>query len=119
LRRANGSGEVLLPVDYVVHHVELAYATTAYRSQGRTTDTTHSLVAPTTTREVLYVSATRGRESNNLYVDTTYDPTLPPVTTTRPFHGPPKTCLPACSRRKVRICPPTRHFAEHKVVRRT
>ncbi|GEM_PF-316497 len=74
LRRANGSGEVLLPVDYVVHHVELAYATTAYRSQGRTTDTTHSLVAPTTTREVLYVSATRGRESNNLYVDTTYDP---------------------------------------------
>ncbi|MGO9878781.1 MAG: MobF family relaxase [Acidimicrobiales bacterium] len=74
LRRANGGGEVLLPADYVAQHVELAYATTAYRSQGRTTDTTHSLVAPTTTREVLYVSATRGRESNNLYVDTTYDP---------------------------------------------
>jgi hypothetical protein len=74
LRRANRSGEVLLPADYVAQHVELAYATTAYRSQGRTTDTTHSLVAPTTTREVLYVSATRGRESNSLYIDTTYDP---------------------------------------------
>ncbi len=74
LRRANGGGEVLLPADYVAQHVELAYATTAYRSQGRTTDTAHALVSPTTTREVLYVSATRGRESNNLYVDTTYDP---------------------------------------------
>jgi conjugative relaxase-like TrwC/TraI family protein len=74
LRRANGGGEVSLPADYVIQHVELAYATTAYRSQGRTTDTTHSLVAPTTTREVLYVSATRGRESNSLYIDTSFDP---------------------------------------------
>jgi hypothetical protein len=74
LRRANGGGEVSLPADYVAQHVELAYATTAYRSQGRTTDTTHSLVAPTTTREVLYVSATRGRESNSLYIDTSFDP---------------------------------------------
>ncbi|MGA2531184.1 MAG: AAA family ATPase, partial [Acidimicrobiales bacterium] len=74
LRRANGSGEVSLPADYVAQHVELAYATTAYRSQGRTTDTAHAVVSPTTTREVLYVSATRGRESNNLYVDTSFDP---------------------------------------------
>ena len=74
LRRGNGGGEVSLPADYVAHHVELAYATTAYRSQGRTTDTAHALVAPATTREVLYVSATRGRESNSLYVDTSFDP---------------------------------------------
>ena len=74
LRRGNGGGEVSLPADYVAHHVELAYATTAYRSQGRTTDTSHALVSPATTREVLYVSATRGRESNNLYVDTSFDP---------------------------------------------
>jgi hypothetical protein len=74
LRRANGGGEVVVTADYVAQHVELAYATTAYRSQGRTTDTAHAVVSPTTTREVLYVSATRGRESNNLYVDTTYDP---------------------------------------------
>jgi conjugative relaxase-like TrwC/TraI family protein len=74
LRRGNGGGEVSLPADYVAQHVELAYATTAYRSQGRTTDTAHALVAPATTREVLYVSATRGRESNSLYVDTSFDP---------------------------------------------
>jgi hypothetical protein len=32
------------------------------------------MVSPTTTREVLYVSATRGRDTNRLYVDTRYDP---------------------------------------------
>ena len=71
---ARGAAEITLPADYVAQHVELGYATTAYRSQGRTVDTTHSMVSPTTTREVLYVAATRGRESNMVYVDTTFDP---------------------------------------------
>jgi hypothetical protein len=74
VRRSPGGPEVLLPADFVASHVELAYATTAYRSQGRTTDTSHTLVSPTTTREVLYVAATRGRESNVIYVDTSFDP---------------------------------------------
>jgi len=74
LRRAGGGGDVVLPADYVANHVELAYAITAHRAQGRTVDTAHAMVAPTTTREVLYVAATRGRESNRLYVDTRYDP---------------------------------------------
>jgi hypothetical protein len=73
-RRAAGGGEVVIPADYVARHLELAYATTAYRAQGRSVDTTHSMVSPTTTREVLYVAATRGRESNRLYVETSYDP---------------------------------------------
>jgi len=68
VRRSSGGPEVVLPADYVASHVELAYATTAYRSQGRTTDTSHTLVSPSTTREVLYVAATRGRESNMIYV---------------------------------------------------
>jgi conjugative relaxase-like TrwC/TraI family protein len=74
VRRANGAGVVHLPADYVCEHVELAYASTAHRAQGRTVDTAHALVSPTTTREVLYVSGTRGREGNWLYVDTRYDP---------------------------------------------
>ena len=74
VRHVSGGTEVILPVDYVAQHVELAYATTAYRSQGRTVDTTHSLVSPTTTHEVMYVAATHGRESNMLYVDTSFDP---------------------------------------------
>ncbi len=73
VRRAGGTGEVVLPADYAAAHIELAYATTAHRAQGRTVDTAHVMVAPTTTREVLYVAATRGRESNRLYVDTSYD----------------------------------------------
>jgi conjugative relaxase-like TrwC/TraI family protein len=74
VRRVSGGAEVVLPADYVAQHVELAYATTSYRSQGRTVDTMHSMISPTTTREVLYVAATRGRESNKLYVDTNFDP---------------------------------------------
>jgi len=74
VRRAGGAGEVVLPTDYVAAHVELAYATTAHRAQGRTVDTAHAIISPTTTREVLYVAATRGRASNRLYVDTSYDP---------------------------------------------
>ena len=74
VRSVSGGAEVTLPASYVVQHVELAYSTTAFRAQGRTVDTTHAMVSPTTTREVLYVSATRGRESNRLYVDVAYDP---------------------------------------------
>jgi conjugative relaxase-like TrwC/TraI family protein len=69
-----GGRQVVLPADYVRQHVELGYATTAHRAQGRTVDTAHAFVSVTTQREVLYVAATRGRVSNRLYVDTMYDP---------------------------------------------
>jgi hypothetical protein len=72
--RLEGSSQVVLPAAYVTEHVELGYASTAHRAQGRTVDTAHAIVSPTTTREVLYVMATRGREVNRLYVDTHYDP---------------------------------------------
>jgi conjugative relaxase-like TrwC/TraI family protein len=74
VQRLGGGATVLLPSDYVRQHVELAYAATAHRAQGRTVDTAHAMVSATTTREVLYVSATRGRQANWLYVDTHYDP---------------------------------------------
>jgi conjugative relaxase-like TrwC/TraI family protein len=74
VQRASGGGVVVLPAAYVAEHVELAYASSAHRAQGRTVDTAHALVSSTTTREVLYVMATRGRASNRIYVDTHYDP---------------------------------------------
>ena len=74
VQRVKVTGKVVLPADYVREHVELAYASTAHRAQGRSVDTAHAMVSPTTTREVLYVSASRGREHNRLYVDTHYDP---------------------------------------------
>ncbi|MFC7597598.1 MobF family relaxase [Terrabacter sp. GCM10028922] len=76
VRRPNGGGAAVLPAGYVRAHVELGYATTAHRAQGRTVDTAHAYVTATTLREPLYVMATRGRESNRLYVDTQYDPDL-------------------------------------------
>jgi hypothetical protein len=53
--------------------VELGYASTLHRSQGRTVDRAHCLVDPGTDRESLYVGLTRGRESNMLYVDTEWN----------------------------------------------
>ncbi len=72
--RTKGSASVRLPTRYVAEHVDLAYASTAHRAQGRTVDTAHAFVSPATTREVLYVALTRGAEANHLYVDTHYDP---------------------------------------------
>jgi hypothetical protein len=65
------NGKVLtLPAPYVASHVELAYATTAHRTQGDTVDTAHALVRPETSRELLYVAMTRARGSNTAYVCT-------------------------------------------------
>jgi hypothetical protein len=93
--RINGTGRATLPADYVREHVELGYATTAHRSQGRTVETAHAFVSATTLREPLYVMATRGRESNRLYVDTMYDPDI------ATSHEPPEELAPADTLRYV------------------
>lgn len=46
----------------------LGYAVTAHRAQGITTDTAHTVVTATTTRENFYVAMTRGRNANHAYV---------------------------------------------------
>lgn len=74
VQRAGGGAAAQLPASYVREHVELGYASTAHRAQGRTVDTAHAYVSAALMREPLYVMATRGRESNRLYIDTTYDP---------------------------------------------
>lgn len=68
VRRETGA-RVVLPRTYVESHVELGYATTAHRSQGITVDTGHTVVTQgRLTRELLYVSMTRGRFGNYAYV---------------------------------------------------
>lgn len=68
VRRETGA-QVVLPRTYVESHVELGYATTAHRSQGITVDTGHTVVTQgRLTRELLYVSMTRGRFGNYAYV---------------------------------------------------
>ncbi len=62
------TGTRVLPSEYVAEHVDLGYAVTAHRAQGMTVDTAHVVVNGSTTRENLYVSMTRGRDSNIAYV---------------------------------------------------
>ncbi|WP_246853296.1 MobF family relaxase [Naasia sp. SYSU D00948] len=75
-------GALVLPAGYVSEHLELGYAVTAHRAQGVTTDTSHALVQPSSSRESLYVAMTRGRGSNTAYVITDrpddYHTELPP-----------------------------------------
>lgn len=83
VQRIDGSGTARLSADYVREHVDLAYATTAHRAEGRTVDTAHAVVTgPGMTRESLYVVMTRGRESNHAYVATDY------VADAETAHGP-------------------------------
>ena len=71
VQRPNGGPTVVLPAAYVREHVELGYATTAFRAQGATVDTAHAIVTgPGMTREVLYVMLTRAKEANTAYVCT-------------------------------------------------
>ena len=100
--RLGGHGSVELPADYVAAHVDLGYATTAFRAQGATVDTAHAVVTPGMTREALYVMLTRGREGNHLYVDT--EPAANRWTAS-PTRRTPAPCSPtysAARRRRVR-----------------
>lgn len=65
---ATGNERVVLPRAYCTEHVQLAYATTAHRAQGRTVDTAHSIVNSSSTRETFYVAMTRGKFLNKAYV---------------------------------------------------
>jgi conjugative relaxase-like TrwC/TraI family protein len=81
-------GKAVLPREYVRTYVDLGYAVTAHRAQGITVDTSHVVVTPFTTRENLYVSMSRGRESNIAYValdqpDDSHSPPEPDDVTAR------------------------------------
>ncbi|MCO4276045.1 relaxase domain-containing protein [Pseudarthrobacter sp. HLT3-5] len=67
--RLDTGATITLTSRYLAESVELGYATTAHRSQGITVDTGHTLVSEgRLTRELFYVSMTRGRHSNTAYV---------------------------------------------------
>jgi conjugative relaxase-like TrwC/TraI family protein len=68
VRHQHRAGTVRLPREYVEANVELGYATTTARAQGRTVDTTHVLIDEAMSREALYVAATRARHHTQLYV---------------------------------------------------
>ncbi|WP_343317524.1 MobF family relaxase [Arthrobacter sp. TMP15] len=68
IRQDNGA-RIILSASYLAESVELGYATTAHRSQGITVDTGHTLVSEgRLTRELFYVSMTRGKAGNHAYI---------------------------------------------------
>ena len=78
-----------LPADYVAAQVELGYATTIHRAQGRTVDDCHVVVTPDMGRQGLYVGMTRGRTSNIAHVVTdgaAIDDDLMPQSAQEPAH---------------------------------
>lgn len=48
--------------------MHLGYASTIHGAQRATVDTTHTMLAGTETRQVLYVALSRGRRENHLYL---------------------------------------------------
>ncbi|MCU6480463.1 MobF family relaxase [Arthrobacter sp. A2-55] len=67
--RSDNGARILLSASYLAEAVELGYATTAHRSQGITVDTGHTLVSEgRLTRELFYVSMTRGKAGNHAYI---------------------------------------------------
>ena len=59
---------VVFEGDYVRQHVTHGYAVTVHSAQGVTADTTHAVLGENTTRSMLYVAITRGRETNTAYI---------------------------------------------------
>ncbi len=66
--RHGDGAKTTLPADYLARHAQLGYATTAHRAQGLTVDIAHAAIDHATDHRQLYVSATRGRHANHLWV---------------------------------------------------
>lgn len=68
-RVESNDASITLDADYLSSSTELGYSCTAHRAQGVTVDTSHSVVAEGLSRELLYVSMTRGKHANHSYVE--------------------------------------------------
>lgn len=64
----DGKREIRLPNEYVKTNTHLAYASTEYGVQGATVQVGHGIVTDSSNASAVYVSATRGRQSNTLHV---------------------------------------------------
>jgi len=65
--RLSDRARAVFEADYVREHLTFGYATTVHSAQGVTADTTHAVLGENTTRSMLYVAMTRGRDANTAY----------------------------------------------------
>ena len=72
-RKGDPGDQVVLPAAYVGEHTIGGYAVTPHRAQGKTVDRSYYYLPSGCTQAdsaTMYVSMTRGRESNDVYVET-------------------------------------------------
>lgn len=67
-RRLADGARAAFSGDYLHQHVTHGYAVTVHSAQGVTAQTTHAVLGERTSRALLYVAMTRGRESNIAYL---------------------------------------------------
>lgn len=67
-RRLGDGARAAFYGDYLHEQVTHGYAVTVHSAQGVTADTTHAVLGERTSRALLYVAMTRGRESNTAYL---------------------------------------------------
>ena len=67
VRLDDGAGAVFSG-DYLRERINLGYAVTVHSAQGVTADTSHAVLGESTTRNLLYVAMTRGRNTNTAHL---------------------------------------------------
>jgi conjugative relaxase-like TrwC/TraI family protein len=67
-RRLDDGARTVFSGDYLHQHVTHGYAVTVHSAQGVTAATTHAVLGEHTSRNLLYVALTRGRDTNHVYL---------------------------------------------------
>jgi ATP-dependent exoDNAse (exonuclease V) alpha subunit len=88
--RTDDQRSVAIPFDYAERNLSHGYATTIHKAQGTTVDRCFVYVDETTSREHTYTALSRGRDRNDLYInshdsraDVRHGPELDPDTNQR------------------------------------
>ena len=67
-RRLHDGARAAFSGDYLREHITHGYAVTVHTAQGVTAETTHAVLGDTTSRALLYVAMTPGRDTNTAYL---------------------------------------------------
>jgi hypothetical protein len=67
-RRLDDGARAAFSGEYLREHITHGYAITVHSAQGVTADTTHAVLGDTTSRALLYVAMSRGRDTNHAYL---------------------------------------------------
>ncbi|KUI22699.1 MobF family relaxase [Mycobacterium sp. GA-2829] len=66
--RLSDGARTVFDAEYCRAHVTLGYAATVHSAQGVTADTSHAILGDGSSRAMLYVAMTRGRQSNHAFI---------------------------------------------------